>query len=382
MNIQSVSQTPDSITFSWTGAGQSYRIWKDGVEVYNGPDTEFTDSGLRNGTLYSYVIEGEQLLKIQTATAVERKNKNSDIPLQELIVTTVVKDNEIAIAWEEIKGVKQYEIYRNNEYAGTVKKAGFQDTNLDNDEIYTYRIKAKRVMEFGEEDGTSEPSLFSRLLRLIKFTENEDDMLVETFFIDKEIGRLGSHLTHKPVDIEKDYFIRYTTFLKDKWILNPVFLSKIRFFAGDNRGYNADSKRYRTRADVTVKGETVSLARDVGASEGYSWNKKMIKRDTASDEGIEIKSIRQDEEKLAFTLLHSVGNPLVAAPAIVYEVYMTFYHNGVFDFSGEHDEAPHHEVYMKRGKDSWKPLHLSKSRGLDRLAPPTANRFWRVSNLR
>ncbi|OLN22204.1 hypothetical protein BTO30_10670 [Domibacillus antri] len=382
MNITSVSQTPDSISFTWTDPSPEKRIWKDGREIYNGSGREFTDTGLIPGTLYSYVIEGEETLKIQTATAVKREDKNEDIPLQELIVTTVVKDGEVAMAWEEIKGAGEYEIYRNGDYAGTVKEAGFRDQDLKNDESYAYRIKATRVMEPAEEDGNDEPSLISRIIGFFKITENEDDALVETFFIDKDIGRPAQHLNYKPADGKEKFFVRYTTFLKDKWIPNPVFLSDMRFFEGDNRGFHPRSSRYRTRADVQIKGGSVTLSRDVGASRGYSWNKQLIKQDRAPDEGIEIKGVQEDAEKVSFLLTHSVGNPLVPAPDIVYEVYMTFYKNGVFDVSGEHDEAPHHEVYLKQGEDSWQPLHLSKSRGLERLAPPAANRFWRMSNMR
>lgn len=382
LKIEKVSQTPDRITFSWTGNGQAFQVFKEGKEVYNGPNTEFTDRGLTAGTLYSYLIETDnESLKIQTATAVEREEKNKDIPLQELIITTVIKDSEVAITWEGIRGIEEYEIYRNGDYAGTVKEAGFYDCGLSDDEWYTYRIKATRFMQMADEEETEEPSLISKAIKYIKFTENEDDALVETFFIDKEIGRLSSHLNRKPADRENDWFIRYMTFLKEKWVLNPNLLSKIRFFEGDDRTFNPGSSMYRTRADVKVSGSEVSLARDVGESKGYSWNKQLLEQDKASSEGIEVKTVQEDSEKVSFLLTHSVGNPLMPAPSIVYEVYMTFYKNGVFDLSGEHDEAPHHEVYIKQNGTSWKPLHQSKSRGLGRLAPPTANRFWRFSTV-
>jgi hypothetical protein len=383
LKIKEVSQAPDRVSFSWTGNGQAFRVFKEGKEVYNGPNTEFTDRGLAAGTLYSYFIETEkESLKIQTATAAEREEKNNDIPLQELIITTVIKDSEVAIAWEGIKGVKEYEIYRNGDYAGTVREAGFHDRELNNDDSYTYRVKATRVMQVADEDGTDEPSLISKVIGLIKLTEDEDDALVETFFIDKEIGQLTSHLNRKPANGEKDWFIRYTTFLENKWIPNPILFSKMRLFTGDHRDFNPDSSRYRTRADIKVCGGEVSLARDVSESKGYSWNKQLLEQGKASDEGIEVKDVKEDTEKVSFSLTHSIRNPLVPSPSIVYDVYMTFYKNGVFDLSGEHDEAPHHEVYMKRSDDSWKPLHQSKSRGLGRLAPPTANRFWRVLNMK
>lgn len=383
MKITSVSQTPDSISFSWKEAGGSVRVLKDGKEVYSGSDSTFTDRGLTPGTLYTYVLAGSGVLKIQTSTAVERDEKNQDIPLQELIVTTVLSDGEVAMAWEPIRGVEEYEIHRNGQYAGTISKPGFHDTHLGADESYIYEIKAVRPLEVGSEEASQESSPLAKLIDFLKRKNSEDDLLIEAFYIEKEIGQLSDHLNEKAPVCDNKYELRYTTFLEDEWIANPNVLSTMRYFSGDGRSFDPEGKSYRTRADVKINGTEITLARDVGESEGYSLRKELVERKTASDEGIVVKSVQKDEEKMAFMLNHSVGNPLVAAPDIVYKVYMTFYQNGVFDLSGEHDDAPNHEVYLKPGgSGKWKPLHRAKSRGLERLAPPTAKRFWRYSNVK
>ncbi|WP_046178326.1 DUF3238 domain-containing protein [Domibacillus tundrae] len=380
MNVTSVSQTPDRISFSWTGAGP-VRILKDGQEVYSGSDDSFTDTGLEPGTMYSYVVKGDQTLKIQTSTAVEREEKNEDIPLQELIITTVIASGKVAMAWEPIRGVKEYEIYRNGDYAGTVTEPGFQDKSVDTNESYMYQIKGIRPLELGSEEGTEKSSPLAKVIDFLKVKKDEDDMLVETFLIDKDIGRPADHLNDGVSSRPLEYVLRYTTFLEDEWVENPNVLSKMRYFTGDGRSFDAEADRYRTRAEIKVNSREVVLTRDVGASEGYTRDKELVKREAASDEGIVVKSVQTDEEKVSFLLYHSVGNPLMPSPDIVYEVYAAFYPNGFIDISGEHDEAPHHEIYLKHGNGEWKPLHRSKTRGLERLAPQTANRFWRYSNV-
>ncbi|OES46648.1 DUF3238 domain-containing protein [Domibacillus iocasae] len=380
MNVTSVSQTPDQISFSWTGEG-SVRILKDGQEVYNGSDHSFTDTGLEPGTMYAYLIKGGQTLKIQTATAVEREEKNEDIPLQELIVTTVIQAENVAVAWEPIRGVKEYEIYRNGDYAGTVTEPAFQDRHVKADESYVYQIKGIRPLELGSEEATEKPSPLAKVIDLLKIKKDEDDMLVETFLIDKDIGRPADHLHDRVSMRPLEYVLRYTTFLEDEWIENPNVLSKMRYFTGDGRSFDPESDRYRTRAEIKVNSREVLLTRDVGASEGYTVNKELVERKAASDEGIAVKNVQTDEEKVSFLLDHSVGNPLMPSPDIIYEVYAAFYPNGVIDISGEHDEAPHHEIYLKHKDEDWKPLHRSETRGLERLAPVTANRFWRYSNV-
>lgn len=380
MNLTRVSQTPDRISLDWEAAGP-VRILKDGKEVYSGQDTTFTDTGLEPGTTYSYLFKGDSTLKIQTATAVEREDKNADIPLQELIVTTVVEEGKIAMAWEPIRGVEEYAIYRNDEYAGTVTGPGFHDIHITMDESYVYEIKGVRPLEPGDEEAAEKPSPIAKVIDLLKVQKNEDDMLVETFLLFKDIGRPADVLEEQQASVDHDHVLRYTTFLEDEWVENPNVLSKMRFFTGDGRTFDPKADRYRTRAEVKIKGKNVALSRSVGASEGYTVEKELVERDRASDEGIVIKSVQTDEEKVSFLLDHSVGNPLIPSPDIVYKVHAAFYTNGLMEISGEHDEAPHHEVYLKSGDSEWKPLHRSKSRGLERLAPPTANRFWQYSNM-
>lgn len=382
MMITTVSQTPNRISFSWTKTSSPVRVLKDGKEIYNGSEAAFTDKGLTPGTLYTYMVVGSETIKIQTATAVEREDKNQDIPLQELIVTTIIRDGEVYMAWEPIRGISEYEIYRNSTYAGTVTEPGFHDTNLKAEETYFYEIKGMRPLEMGDEESKKNSSLIAKLINFLKTKKRADDLLVEAFFINKEIGRLSDHISEKTPAVHDEFKIRYTTFLADEWVANPNVLSPMRYFTGDARSFDPEGESYRTRATVEVFGSEVKLTRDVGITEGYSFKKELIERKKASEQGIIVKNVKKDEEKVSLLLDHSVGNPLVKSPNIVYKVYMTFYKNGVFDLSGEHDESPHHEVYLKQGEIEWKPLHRSKNRGLDRLAPQAANRFWRYSNIK
>lgn len=380
MKLISISQTPDRISIHWEHDGP-VQVFKDGKELYSGSEKSFTDNGLEPGTIYSYTLKGTGTIKIQTATAVEREEKNADIPLQELIVTTVIEEGLISLAWEPIRGIEEYEIFRNDEYAGTVTEPAFQDRNIDMDEQYVYGIKGIRPLEVGDEEETEQPSLLARAIDLLKVTKDEDDILVETFLMGKDIGRPSDQLNGRMPIKPLNYRLRYTTFLEDEWVENPNVLSKMRYFTGDGRTFDPEADRYRTRAEISVSSGEVSLKRDVGASEGYTVNKELVERETASDEGIVIKQVQTDEEKVSFLLEHSVGNPLMPSPDIVYELYAGFYPNGFIDISGEHDEAPHHEIYLKHENGDWKPLHRSETRGLERLAPPTANRFWRYSNM-
>lgn len=158
-----------------------------------------------------------------------------------------------------------------------------------------------------------------------------------------------------------------------------------RFFKGDGRSFDPDSKHYRTRVDLDIRfsdeGASVDLTKDVGTSIAYDWRKKFRKADVASSEGIELKEIKEDDHKIAIDLKHSVGNPLVASPNIDYQIAANFYKVGVYDIIGIHDQAPNHEVYMKTGQNAdWSQIHESEDNGLSYMAEPIAGQYWRISN--
>ena len=60
------------------------------------------------------------LLRLQTSAFAEQKNKES--PLQSLVMTTIVAKTQIALSWEEIKDVDEYDVYRNGTYMTTVNE--------------------------------------------------------------------------------------------------------------------------------------------------------------------------------------------------------------------------------------------------------------------
>lgn len=383
MNIQSIQQTPSSVSLSFQTA-DPVTIKREDRQLYQGTGPSFTDDGLEPGTVYTYRFEadGEKQLIVQTATAVELSDKNQDIPLQERVITTVLSKQSVAIAWEPIRGVSEYEVRRNGEYAGTVTQPAFTDPHIDPAEETVYEIKGVRPIEPGDEEETTERSPVAKLVRLLKTKTSEDDLLAEAFILIKDIGRLHDHFsgTHEP-EPEKSIIMRYTTFLEDEWIENPNVLSNMRLFTGDGRTFDPDSESYRTRADIRVENKQVSLKRSVGLSKGYTLQKQLVEEDRASDEGIVIKQVESDEKKVSFLLEHAVSNPLMPSPDIEYHTFASFYKGGRIDISGEHDEAPHHEVYVKKGAGSWKPVHRSETRGLERLTPLTAKRFWRYMSM-
>lgn len=394
LELELLEQTDTTIFFIWTNSGGTCRVERDGKLLYEGTENSFKDENLTPGELYIYTIEKMDLdnrvidrLKFQTGT----ENHVDDFinRLQTITVTAVVSNSKIALAWGSIDGILSYDIYRNGQLLATTEKNQFTDLDAEREVAYTYWVHGKRPLEKSEESMRSEKTVLAKLFGSFNFRSTPEEAANEEFWIIKRVASREELLAEKPAkkdQIEQpEWQLRYLTFLAEDMLPNPNPLSLDRFFKGDGRSFDPQSKHYRTRVDLNVRfreeGASVDLSKDVGTTIAYNWRKKFRKADVASSKGIELKEVKEDTHKVAISLKHSVGNPLVASPDIDYQITANFYRVGVYDIIGIHDQAPNHEVYMKDARNAdWGDVHKAEAKGLSWMAAPLAGQYWRISN--
>lgn len=391
--IKTVTHDSASISFTWNDTGGFYKVYKNGEHVYEGTVPEFSDGDFIHAKMYNYTIERVEndcvvdIIALQTSAFAQEKNMES--PLQSLVLTTIVAKTQIALSWEEIKDVDEYEVYRNGVLLDKVGTNYCIDREFSLDTSYTYAIRSSRPLEKSEEVLSTGKSVVSQIFGALNPNSSKKEAAVEEFTVMKMIAEPRHLLT--PVDergrlpnVDR-WKLRYTTFLEDEWVRNPNLLSPNHYFRGDGRGFDVAGESYRTRVDIELaydlEGSPLTFTKDVGESVAYSFLKRPRDKETASNEGIVLKRMDHGREEAGFLLTHAVGNPLTTAPEIDYEVHAVFRRDGTFDMTGYHDQAPHHEIYMTRGEDTgWIPLYLSESKGLAWMSDVIAWRYWRISN--
>ena len=392
--IKSVKHEHDLISFTWNDVGGFYNVYKDGEHLYEGSSPEFQDGDFKHGKLYHYMIERVEnnqvvdVIAMQTSAFAEQKNVEN--PLQLLVMTTIVAKTQIALSWEEIKDVEEYEIYRNGEFMAKIDTNRFIDRDIEMEQSYVYTIRSRRPLRQSEEMLTSVKSAISNVFGMLNPATSTSESAVETFTTIKSIGKLSEML--KPInDREQEitkvdaWKFRYTTFLADEWVKNPNLLSPYHFFKGDGRGFDPNGEGFRTRVDIELaydeKGEPMTFTKEVGPTVAYDHLKRFKDKARASADGITMKRTDHQKEESGFLLEHSVGNPLVTAPKIDYEVNAVFRRHGTFDMSGYFDPSPHHEIYMMKGRgEEWQPIIQVESRGLAFMSDAIAYHYWRCSN--
>lgn len=388
--LEAIELNAKTIKLAWPGRGGHYRAFRDHELIYEGTEPKLVDQNLVPGSLYTYCVEKldeqgnvEERMKIQTTTSVDYKERENI--LQDLLLTTIVAKNQVGLEWEPIEGVSEYTIYRNGVKLDTIHCCSFTDQKLDENEEFTYTIKAQRPLQRSDQLKWEVKSLVANAVGAIKKDSSTKMAAEEEFSITKKIGAINQLL--KPIDSNKKYSeglwqLRYTTFLKEEYLKNPNSASADQYFKGDNRSFDPESPNFRTRADVFIDSINPSalLSKETGKTEAFSKNHELIEDASASDEGIKLEKIFTDDGKIMFYLIHSVSNPLVVSPAIDYLLCGTFYKDSEFDIVGIHDQAPYHEIYLKEpGTENWQVIHQAESKGLEMMANTMANHYWRYS---
>ncbi|MCM3572449.1 DUF3238 domain-containing protein [Mesobacillus subterraneus] len=387
--LKKIEQDSKHIKLEWMGTNSPYRVFRGEELVYEGVEPRLVDQNLVPGTLYTYCIEtlddnGGVLdrMRIQTTTAVDFKEKEN--LLEDLLITTIVTSGQISFEWEPIEGVSEYNIFRNGVKLETVTSCAFTDNGIDDDDYHTYMIKAKRPLQRSEQVKWELKSVIANAVGVIKKDSSTEIAADEEFTITKRIGPI-KELLKSPKDRKLksgNWQLRYTTFLKEEWLKNPNAASQDQIFKGDHRSFDPDSSKFRTRGDVFIDTENPSalLSKATGKTEAFSNEQEPIETANASDEEFQLEKVLTDDDRVKVHLNHSVSNPLVLSPAIDYHVCGTFYKDNEFDLVGIHDQAPEHEVYLKEpGTDDWQVIHQAHSKGLEMMADPMANHYWRYS---
>lgn len=388
--ISSVIHTRDAIRFTWPDLGGTYYVYRDGELLYEGTVSAFSDGQFKHAKLYHYSIERVvndtvvDVIRLQTSPYAEVRNVEN--PLQFLVMTTIVARTQIALSWEMIKDVACYEVYRNDVFLGKVRGNQYIDRDISLEESYVYRIQSSRLLKKSEERFSKGKSLIATIAR--KFTVSKEEPAIENFVVTKQIGRpqdlLMSTLNRKRELKVVDWKFRYATFLTDKKIKNPNYLSRNRQFQGDNRDFDSESECFRTRVDVAFHYQQAQspmiFTKRVGKTIAYDALGSIRKIAVAPSDEIKLERTDHQMGESGFILTHDVGNPLVQAPGITYEVRAVLRKDGLFDLTGFHNQAPHHEVYLMSDGREWMPIHLAESKGLIWMADVMGWHYWRHLN--
>lgn len=202
LQLQASEITTSSAKITWQSNEQAreYNIYRDSQKVATINSSQFNDRNLREETTYHYQVEAvgfngkvsekSEILTVSTPSSTVVDNQKPTAPKHVHSMSTT--ENSIDLMWAastHFLGVKNYDIYRNNQKVGSSATTSFKDSGLEANTTYVYRIKAISLGGNISEASASftvttrQVELDQKLKKLteLRITENTDQMIAFTW---------------------------------------------------------------------------------------------------------------------------------------------------------------------------------------------------------
>ena len=131
-----------SLTWNTSAGATSYQILRNGVQVGTSATATYTDTGLTNGTAYSYTVKAFIGGTLSSASSAVSATPVAAAPTAPTGLSATVGSAQIGLTWTAPAGADKYTVYRNGTLLTTVTTPSYTDTGLTNGVTYSYYIVA------------------------------------------------------------------------------------------------------------------------------------------------------------------------------------------------------------------------------------------------
>lgn len=386
-----VKRNLTSLELNWNVDGDIFEIIdSEGNTLYHGDQKNYTINNLEPNSIISFdlvvydegnIVSSQQIITSTLENSVNLRSMQSSTDI-DTSLTSISSNSGVNLTWNEIPGVEEYRVYRDQKLLATTNENFYTDETISSNSLYTYEIEFSAPLSEIEKQ---EVEKF--------FSENEDLNLSEAE-IDQmsssrpvSIIRVVDTTTSNPIQSRAasttSFSWIYKTFLPMDYIEDPIPGNGIAFFGGDNRTFSFDSEKYRTK----MWGKTIfepynsehNFSKNVHATTAYDDNKNYISSKTASDELMYELKNTHTYTKADYTYYHKVGNPYIPVSGQEIDIQMRVItnSNGTYSFEGVHDRAPSHELYLTLNNGaSNRMIFAHPNEGLSYLGAPSTLARW------
>ena len=136
------------VSLIWTAVSGAtgYKVYRGGTLVGSPTAASYTDTGLSNGTSYSYAVSavnsaGENAVS-SAVSATPATPVAVVVPSTPTGLSATVGDAQVALGWTAVSGATGYKVYRGGTLVGSPTAASYTDTGLSNGTSYSYTVSA------------------------------------------------------------------------------------------------------------------------------------------------------------------------------------------------------------------------------------------------
>lgn len=148
-----VNQNQNSIDLSWDIVGDLFNITDtEGNIIYSGTEKKYSIDNLEEDSVVSYNLisfQGDEALNSVQIITTTKSNDNQVMSLSrtetsselDTTINSFSSGDFVNLEWNDIQGVNEYRVYRNQELIATTNESAYTDTTVSGNSKYTYEIE-------------------------------------------------------------------------------------------------------------------------------------------------------------------------------------------------------------------------------------------------
>jgi fibronectin type 3 domain-containing protein len=141
------------VSLDWADGSESdldhYNVYRDGTQVASPTASNYTDSGLTNGTSYSYQVTavdhaGNESAKSSGVSTTPQAAPDTTAPAAPTGLTTTAGDAQVSLDWADgsESDLDHYNVYRDGTQVASPTASNYTDSGLTNGTSYSYQVTA------------------------------------------------------------------------------------------------------------------------------------------------------------------------------------------------------------------------------------------------
>jgi fibronectin type 3 domain-containing protein len=132
------------VSLSWTASANAtgYQVYRGATLVATQAGTTYLDTGLTNGTSYSYTVVATNGSASSPASTAAAATPMAPAPGTPTGLVATPGNASMVLTWTAVSGATSYHVYRGGVLVGSPTAATWTDTGLTNGTAYTYYVKA------------------------------------------------------------------------------------------------------------------------------------------------------------------------------------------------------------------------------------------------
>jgi fibronectin type 3 domain-containing protein len=132
-----------SLTWTAPAGATAYRVYRGGVLVASVATTSYTDTGLTNGTAYSWTVKAVKQNSVESASSASASaTPQVPAPGTPTGVAASAGANQATVTWGAVSGATSYRVYRGTTLVTTTATTSYVDAGLTPGTAVTYTVVA------------------------------------------------------------------------------------------------------------------------------------------------------------------------------------------------------------------------------------------------